>query len=773
MTGEGDGTAKRRWALAAILGLFLGCAVLYNVSTPLYEAPDELQHAAFVVWLADGGSLPAVDPADLGPWEQEGTQPPLYYWIVATLVGGLRHDEAGSLGRLNPYAGVGDPQRPDNKNRVLHDLEQERWPYGEGVLFLHLARGLSTLMAVGTLGAVYCLGRIVFPERGGVALGMVGVVAFMPQFLFLSASLNNDNLVILIASWVLVILARWLRAPQPPGWPALAGLGIVLGLGVLAKYSGLLLWPLAAGVMFWLAWRKSPTSFEPVTGLRAGRLRRLCRWLIPAGLIVFGLALALSGWWFARNYQLYGELSGINTHLEIMGTRRRLPSLVKALREFKGFRYSFWALFGWFNILAPAPFYWIADGLTVLGVAGLGVFLARSLRRLPHWTWYAVAMLGAWLALVLAGVVQWTLKTPASQGRLLYPALGAIALFLVAGWAELIPRHLRRPVGVLALAAWVVWAILCPFLSVMPAYALPERVGSLDQLAVEPSELHVRYGGCCELMGYIALDEPVHPGDRVPLALVWQAAEAPERDFSLFVHAVAPDGQIVGQVDTYHGGGMYPTGQWYPGEIVVDTVYVPISWQAEGPSLVRFNVGLHEASGAGRLPAFGPDGEALDVVFAGEVALAPFEWLEPQSNLQTDAVFGQQIRLAGIELPRTTVHPGEVLTVTLQWEALTRIREDYTGFIHLVAPGGGNAAQDDHLPLAGRFPTRLWSPGMVISDPYQLELPEELEAGTYELVGGFYRPESGERLQATSPETGERWKDDLVHFGEIVVVTQQ
>ena len=56
--------ADGSWALAILLVLFLTAATLYNLSTPLYESPDELQHTAYVVWLADGRGLPVVDPAD-------------------------------------------------------------------------------------------------------------------------------------------------------------------------------------------------------------------------------------------------------------------------------------------------------------------------------------------------------------------------------------------------------------------------------------------------------------------------------------------------------------------------------------------------------------------------------------------------------------------------------------------------------------------------------------------------------------------------------------
>jgi 4-amino-4-deoxy-L-arabinose transferase-like glycosyltransferase len=744
----------------AILLAFLLLATLYNLSTPVYESPDELQHAAFVAWLAEGKGLPVVDPQNPGPWDQEGTQPPLYYWLTAWLVPGPAPDGDADLAVLNPYAGIGDPLRPDNKNRVLHNPEEERWPYPADTLWVHLARGISTLMAAGTLVAVYRLGRIIFADRRGLALAMMGLVAFVPQFLFLSASINNDNVVILIAAWALVFLAKWLCSKELPGWAALAGLGILLGLGPLAKFSGLLLWPLAGGTMLWLAWRE-----------------RRFRWLIPAGLLVFGLALALSGWWFVRNQQLYGDLSALSPHLAIMGTRAKLPRLGALLAEFRGLRYSFWALFGWFNILLPEPFYWIVEGLSGVGLMGFILFLIRSLRKQLQGSRHAILMLLVWLGLVFGAFVRWTLLTPASQGRLLYPALASLALCLVVGWAELLPKRFQSAVAVVALTAWALWAALCPFLFIRPAYALPVRVQSVSELPTEFAELDVRYDECCTLVGYVAPDEPVHPGDRVPLTLIWQAAETGGQDYSLFVHATTADGQIVGQLDTYHGGGMFPTGQWQAGELIVDIAYVPISPRAKGPALIRFNVGLHRIIQGDnqavleRLPAYSIDGRELDTVFAGEVALRPFHWPDIPAVPPVDALFEDRIRLADIAPIPSTAQPGATITVTLLWQALDDISEDYIGFVHLVGPDGRDVAQDDHPPANGYFPTRLWFQNAIVVDTYQLNLPEDLKDGTYELWGGLYRPESGQRLAATLTRTGDRWKDDLVHLGTLTIAS--
>ena len=753
MTNSATSHAGRTAAFIVIVVLFLGMAGYYNVTSPLFEAPDELHHAAFVAWLDDVGTLPEVSSEEHGPWGQEGTQAPLYYWIAAIVMGRIPHDQAGALDERNPHANIGDPLRQGSKNRVLHDPERERWPYQGTALFVHMLRAFSTLIAVGTLSAIYFLGRITFPDRAGIALGMMGLVAFTPQFLFLSSSVSNDNAAILFSSWVLVLLASWLRASQLPRLPQLGAMGALLGLAVLSKLSGVLLWPLVVAVIVFLAWRSKNLG-----------------WLLQAGLVVFGLALILCGWWFVRNQSLYGDFTGSSALLGTLGgTRRRFPSgLGGVLTEFRGFRYSLWAVFGWFNILAPQPFYWIVDGLVILGVVGFCVFLLRSLRRQPLPTRDIVLMLLGWLAITAAGVLYWTIRT-SSQGRLAYPALGAMALILVVGWAELVPTRMRWPVGIFGLTAWAVCSLLVGALVLKPAYSLPERVGSLDELASAPSSLHVFYQDCCELVGYTLPERPAHPGDRIPLTLVWRVTDPMDTNYSMFVHARTADTQLAGQLDTYHGSGMYPTTLWRPGEIIADTVYVPLDRKVDVPSMIQFHVGMYDLATMEVLPAFSAEGVGLESIIAGEAALVPAQWPEPVLDNATGTIFEGQIQLTSVELPQQAVHAGEVMTVTLQWHALEEVTEDYTGFVHLIDPSGATVVQDDHPPRGGRFPTRLWPEGAVLSDPFHLTLPAELAEGSYELWGGLYHPESMRRLEAIRQNTGERWQNDLAHLGTLVI----
>jgi hypothetical protein len=110
-----------------------------------------------------------------------------------------------------------------------------------------------------------------------------------------------------------------------------------------------------------------------------------------------------------------------------------------------------------------------------------------------------------------------------------------------------------------------------------------------------------------------------------------------------------------------------------------------------------------------------------------------------------------------------------VATITLYWHALQQVTEDYTGFIHLLNASEDMIAQDDHPARDGHFTTRLWPQGAVLSDPFCLALSTDLAEGSYELRGGLYHPESVHWLEAIQPGTGERWKEDLVKLGTLLV----
>ena len=132
---------------------------------------------------------------------------------------------------------------------------------------------------------------------------------------------------------------------------------------------------------------------------------------------------------------------------------------------------------------------------------------------------------------------------------------------------------------------------------------------------------------------------------------------------------------------------------------------------------------------------------------------------------------GHGIRLSGYDLYPTDTHwtGGDVLRLSLLWEASGIPDGNYALFVQLIDNEGKLVWQTDHVPGAGFAPTFTWLPGERIRDNTGLIVPEEWPAGEYRLIAGMYDPASGERLpmkDANGMEIG-----DYVLLSEISYAT--
>lgn len=199
-------TARTHASLLVILLIFIVLGMLYNISLPLFEAPDEMAHFRYVNWLATGHSLPNIS-ADVHAVGHEVGQPPLYYMLLAPLVARLNTHDLYEIAPANPHRGGGIG--------VHYHTPAERFPYRNTALAVHLVRFASTLIAVVTILSTYGIARIAVPGQAALAAALV---AFNPQFLFVSASVNNDNLVTALVALALLLLVWQLVPPRVPWW---------------------------------------------------------------------------------------------------------------------------------------------------------------------------------------------------------------------------------------------------------------------------------------------------------------------------------------------------------------------------------------------------------------------------------------------------------------------------------------------------------------------------------------------------------------------------
>jgi hypothetical protein len=149
--------------------------------------------------------------------------------------------------------------------------------------------------------------------------------------------------------------------------------------------------------------------------------------------------------------------------------------------------------------------------------------------------------------------------------------------------------------------------------------------------------------------------------------------------------------------------------------------------------------------------------------YTAMLGTAPYAWVYavddgPQAPATALRVcLGEHIQLLGYTLVRDgallhdeAVRPGDVLQLTLHWQATAAPEGDYSVFVHLMGPEGALVAQQDNIPLGGTYPTFLWQPGEGVDDPYELLVPAGAPPGPYRLVAGMYDWRSGERLAATA-----------------------
>jgi hypothetical protein len=103
-----------------------------------------------------------------------------------------------------------------------------------------------------------------------------------------------------------------------------------------------------------------------------------------------------------------------------------------------------------------------------------------------------------------------------------------------------------------------------------------------------------------ELLGYDATTR-----DReVAVTLHWRSIQVPRADYTVFVHLLDSEGQVVSQHDGPPQDGAYPTSAWDAGEVVVDDRILLLPPDLT-PGLYSLWVGLYLPASGERLPVAG------------------------------------------------------------------------------------------------------------------------------------------------------------------------
>jgi hypothetical protein len=120
-----------------------------------------------------------------------------------------------------------------------------------------------------------------------------------------------------------------------------------------------------------------------------------------------------------------------------------------------------------------------------------------------------------------------------------------------------------------------------------------------------------------------------------------------------------------------------------------------------------------------------------------------------QVSTLDEVTLGDRIQLLGYSLGRETV-PGEILPLTLYWQALAEVQERYKVFVHILDAHDHIVGQRDAEPGNGSSPTTSWPVGTVVPDRYGLLVLPATPPGEVRLEVGMYNPTTGARLPVST-----------------------
>ena len=434
---------------------FGALGALWSVAVPLLEAPDEPDHLALVLHLADGNPYPEFD----GLQSQAAV-----YRMCRTYVSSIRacprdgevvsptamrrHPRAEAPPKAGRPAwddnggdvGVGAlnqmPQHPPLYYQLMASvLRVERavnggpWSLDRELALLRLAN----VLLLAPLPLLAWWGARRFGLDQVTAIGACFATFAVPMLTHIGSTLNNDNLLNLCGAGLVALLAGVLRGDRSRR-TALA-VGVVIGVGLLTKAFAVIFPPLA--LLAYAIGSRQPDRV-PVREARGRAVRPLA--------LAGAVSVAVAGWWYVGVRLRTGsftptvEDAALTSALAPEGFIARPLTFARLFLPAVDTR--FWGSYGWYSVRLSDGVAWVATALVAAAVAS-----ALATRRTPGaapGTEPATRLATAWflapvaaLAVLVVGrswsIYATTSKLVFAQGRYLFAGLTALVVPVAMG----------------------------------------------------------------------------------------------------------------------------------------------------------------------------------------------------------------------------------------------------------------------------------------------------------------------------------------------------
>ena len=295
-------------------------------------------------------------------------------------------------------------------------------------------------------------------------------------------------------------------------------------------------------------------------------------------------------------------------------------------------------------------------------------------------------------------------------------------------------------------------------------------------------------------LGYDIDNSVLSAGGTFHIKYYWKCMEEFDEDYRVFVHVTDIDDTIIFQQD--HELPI-KTSLLKKGDIVMEEYDVRVPSNIEN-GVYLMKIGLYDRDEGGRLPIVSGrliDSNSRAIIARIDIVFGIGEQEEPEIEepvellnisesynismtvrhfypaedveeeltgieIQNSAVmnFDNTIMFLGYDLDKATLKPGETFHITYFWKSIEVVDADYDAKVYItndmindydfvLTSTGRLAFRHDH-----KFPvdTTSWSFGDVIMEEYDVTVPADMEAGTYDIGIGVENSETGRMLMQVS-----------------------
>lgn len=247
---------------------------------------------------------------------------------------------------------------------------------------------------------------------------------------------------------------------------------------------------------------------------------------------------------------------------------------------------------------------------------------------------------------------------------------------------------------------------------------------------VQPKAVRFQEG-----LALLSAEAPQHiqAGESALLHSYWTLyAQAPQRDYSSFVHLRNAAGRII-----WEGGAFQPAGratsQWIERLYLEERTSIDIPATVP-PGTYQLELGLYDPETLTPLSVLNEAGNPVDArVIAGSVEVTrPRAGAAVPEDIVLAAHAGLQIhRIEGI---RDGQQSGEILNIDWLWSTTGTPDRDWRIALVWIDDQGTARGSTDFAEPAPGFPTREWNVGDVWLGAQRLYVPGDLESGRYSLA---------------------------------------